>query len=188
MPWLETSPLDERLQFIQDAQSDRLTMAELCARYGISRRIGYKWLSRFAEEGKRGLANRSRAPHTCPHKVRPIVAELLCDVLRAHPDWGARTLLKVLRGRHPEIEDWPAASTTADLLARRGFVQKRRRRRSPQHPGVIPCEARAPNDLWTADFKGQFRNANGVYCYPLTIADQCSRSCSPVTASSRPRP
>ena len=57
--------MDERLQFIQDAQSDHFTMAELCARYGISRRIGYKWVSRFAEEGKRGLADRSRAPHTC---------------------------------------------------------------------------------------------------------------------------
>ena len=167
--------MDERLQFIQDAQSDRFTMAELCARYGISRRIGYKWLSRFAEEGKRGLANRTRAPHTCPHKMRPIVAELLCDFRRAHPDWGARKLLKVLRGRHPKIEDWPAASTTADLLARRGLVQRRRRRRAPQHPGVVPCAASAPNDLWTADFKGQFRTANGVYCYPLTIADQCSR-------------
>ena len=167
--------MDERLQFIQDAQSDRFTMAELCARYGISRRIGYKWLSRFAEEGKRGLANRSRAPHSCPHKIRPIVSELLCEFRRAHPDWGARKLLKVLRGRHPKIEDWPAASTTADLLARRGLVQQRRRRRAPQHPGVVPCEASAPNDLWTADFKGQFRTANGVYCYPLTIADQYSR-------------
>ena len=167
--------MDERLQFIQDAQSDRFTMAELCARYGISRRIGYKWLRRFEEEGKRGLANRSRAPHACPHKIRPVVAELLCEFRRAHPDWGARKLLKVLRGRHPTIEDWPAASTTADLLARRGLVQKRRRRRAPQHPGVVPLEASAPNDLWTADFKGQFRTANGLYCFPLTIADQCSR-------------
>ena len=167
--------MDERLQFIQDAQSDHFTMAELCARYGISRRIGYKWLSRFAEEGKRGLANRSRAPHACPHRIRPIVADLLCEFRRSHPDWGARKLLKVLLGRHPEIEDWPAASTTADLLARRGLVQRRRRRRTAQHPGVVPLDASAPNDLWTADFKGQFRTANGVYCYPLTIADQCSR-------------
>ena len=169
--------MDERLQFIQDAQSDHFTMAELCARYGISRRIGYTWLSRFAEEGKRGLANRSRAPHACPHRIRPIVADLLCEFRRSHPDWGARKLLKVLLGRHPEIEDWPAASTTADLLARRGLVQRRRRRRTAQHPGVVPLDASAPNDLWTADFKGQFRTANGVYCYPLTIADQCSGSC-----------
>ena len=88
--------MDERLQFIQDAQSDRFTMSELCARYGISRRIGYKWLSRFAEEGKRGLANRSRAPHTCPHRIRPIVAELLCEFRRAHPDWQLPDELRAL--------------------------------------------------------------------------------------------
>ena len=167
--------MDERLQFILDAQSDRFTMAELCARYGVSRRIGYKWLARYAEEGKRGLADRSRAPHTCPHKIRPVLAELLCEFRRSHPDWGARKLLKVLRGRHPEIEDWPAASTAADLLARRGLVRKRRRRRDHQHPGVVPIATEAPNDLWTADFKGQFRTGNGVYCYPLTIADQHTR-------------
>ena len=167
--------MDERLQFILDAQSDRFTMTELCARYGVSRRIGYKWVARFAEEGKRGLADRSRAPRTCPHKIRPVLAELLCEFRRSHPDWGARKLLKVLRGRHPEIEDWPAASTAADLLARRGLVRKRRRRHPHQHPGVVPIVTTQANDLWTADFKGQFRTGNGVYCYPLTIADQHTR-------------
>ena len=167
--------MDERLQFILDAQSDRFTMTELCARYGVSRRIGYKWVARFAEEGKRGLADRSRAPHTCPHKIRPVLAELLCEFRRSHPDWGARKLLEVLRGRHPEIEDWPAASTAADLLARRGLVRKRRRRHPHQHPGVVPIVTTQANDLWTADFKGQFRTGNGVYCYPLTIADQHTR-------------
>jgi hypothetical protein len=33
----------------------------------------------------------------------------------------------------------------------------------------------APNDLWCADFKGQFRLGCGAYCYPLTISDQVSR-------------
>jgi hypothetical protein len=84
VPWLETAPVDERLQFILDAQSDHFTMAELCARYGVSRRIGDKWLARYAEEGKRGLANRSRAPHSCPHKLRPILAELLGEFRRSH--------------------------------------------------------------------------------------------------------
>jgi len=55
--------MDERLRFIQDAQSDRWKMVELCARYGISCRNGCKWLARYAEEGRRGLADRSRAPH-----------------------------------------------------------------------------------------------------------------------------
>jgi transposase len=102
--------MDQRLQFVSDALSDRFTMTELCERYGVSRRIGYKWLARFNEDGKRGLVNRSRRPHTCPTQIRPVLAELLCEFRRLHPDWGARKLLKVLRRRHPEIEDWPAAA------------------------------------------------------------------------------
>jgi transposase InsO family protein len=150
-------------------------MVTLCARYGVSRRIGYKWLARFAEDGRRGLIDRSRRPHMCPTAMRVPIAELLCEFRRLHPDWGARKLLRVLRDRHPEIEDWPAASTAAELLARRGLVAHRRRRRAATHPGVVPIATRAPNDLWTADFKGQFRTGDGVYCYPLTIADQHTR-------------
>src|SRR6187455_2043823 len=178
MPWTESDAMDQRLQFVTDALSDRFTMTELCERYGVSRRIGYKWLARFNEDGKRGLVNRSRRPHTCPTQIRPVLAELLCEFRRLHPDWGARKLLKVLRRRHPEIEDWPAASTTADLLARRGLVRKRRRRHPHQHPGVVPIATARPNDLWTADFKGQFRTGNGVYRYLLT----CLLSTEPLTA------
>lgn len=175
MPWKESGVMDQRLDFVRDALSERFTMVELCARYGVSRRIGYKWLSRFAEDGKRGLQDRDRRPHTSPTAIRPVLTELLCEFRRVHPDWGARKLLKVLRGRHPEIQDWPAASTTAEVLARRGLVRRRRRRRPHQHPGVVAIATSAPNDLWTADFKGQFRTGNGVYCYPLTIADQHTR-------------
>jgi putative transposase len=175
MPWLETAPVDERIQFIQDALSDRFTMSELCARYGVSRRVGYKWLERYEQEGRRGLQDRSRAPHHCPHRIDAEIAELICALRRAHPFWGARKLLKILDTRHPQIRAWPAPSTAADLLARRGLVLKRRRRRPHQHPGVVPPTTAASNDLWTADFKGQFRTGNGVYCYPLTIADLHTR-------------
>ena len=63
MPWLETAPVDERIRFIQDALSDRFIRSELCARYGVSRRVGYQWLARYEAEGRRGLHDRSRAPH-----------------------------------------------------------------------------------------------------------------------------
>ena len=79
-----------------------------------------------------------------------------------------------LRPRQPAL-DWPAVSTAGDLLARRGLVKKRRRRRHYQHPGVVPPTTTQPNDLWTVDFKGHFRTRDGVYCYPLTIADQHTR-------------
>lgn len=80
MPWLETSPVEQRIQFIQDALSDRFTMSELCARYGVSRRVGYKWLARYEEEGRRGLKDRSRAPHHCPHRIDAIS---LCSSVRS---------------------------------------------------------------------------------------------------------
>ncbi len=175
MPWKESVIMDERLQFVRDALSDRFTMSELCARYGVSRRVGYKWLARYEAEGRRGLVDRSRAPHHCPHKVASRIAELLVAERTAHPHWGARKLLKVLATRHPRVERWPAPSTAADLLARRGLVHKRRRRRAPVHPGVVRPTTAAPNDLWTADFKGQFRTGDDRYCFPLTIADQHTR-------------
>lgn len=167
--------MDERLHFVRDALSDRFTMSALCARYGVSRRVGYKWLARYDTDGRRGLANRSRAPHHCPHAIAPRLAELFVAAREAHPYWGARKLLKVLSNKHPRIREWPAASTVADLLARRGLVQHRRRRRAPVHPGVVRPDTAAPNDLWSADFKGEFRTGNGLYCYPLTIADQHTR-------------
>lgn len=167
--------MDERLQFVRDALSDRFTMSALCARYGVSRRVGYKWLARYDTDGRHGLVNRSRAPHHCPHAIAPRLAELFVAAREAHPYWGARKLLKALSNKHPRIREWPAASTVADLLARRGLVQHRRRRRTPVHPGVVRPDTAAPNDLWSADFKGEFRTGDGLYCYPLTIADQHTR-------------
>ncbi len=174
MPWLETSPVDQRTRFIVDQQEGGWTMTELCARYSISRKTGYKWLARFAEGGRRGLADQSRAPHHCPHRLAEAVAELICAARRRHPDWGPGKLLDWLAPRHPDI-DWPAISTAGDLLARRGLVNKRRRRRPHLHPGVVPAVTTGPNDLWTADFKGHFKTRDGVWCYPLTIADQHTR-------------
>jgi putative transposase len=174
MPWLETSPMEQRERFIRDQRLNLYTMSDLCARYDISRKTGYKWLARFHEEGRRGLSDRSRAPHQCPHRMSDMVAELICHARRQHPSWGAEKLLDWLEPRHPDLE-LPAVSTAGDLLARRGLVKKRRRRRRYQHPGVVPATTRRPNDLWTADFKGHFRTRDGIYCYPLTIADQHTR-------------
>jgi transposase InsO family protein len=167
--------MEERLQFVHDALRDRFTMSELCARYGVSRRVGYKWLARYEADGRRGLIDRSRAPKHCARQTGADVVALLVAAREAHPDWGARKLLRVLRDKHAAIRTWPAPSTVADLLARRGLVHRRRRRRVSVHPGVVRPTTAAPNDLWTADFKGQFRTGDSAYCFPLTIADQHTR-------------
>jgi hypothetical protein len=41
--------------------------------------------------------------------------------------------------------------------------------------GTPLSQAAVPNDLWCADFKGDFKLGNGRYCYPLTVTDQASR-------------
>jgi putative transposase len=174
MPWRETDAMTERLEFVYDVQRGLYTMRELCARYGITRSNGYKWLDCFEAEGRRGLAERSRAPHRCPHRIAAAVAEELLALKRAHPSWGPRKLRDMLRERDPGVV-WPAASTIGELFQRHGLVRKRRRRRPSLHPGVVPPTTQEPNDLWTADFKGHFRTGDGIYCYPLTLADQHTR-------------
>lgn len=177
MAWLETSPMEQRARFIAADRLGLYTRAELCARYGISRKTGYKWLDRYDQEGQPGLQDRSHAPHHCPHRISSELAELFSTARRQHPDWGAGKLLDWLGPRHPEITQdvWPAVSTVGDLLARQGLVKKRRRRRKHLHPGVVPPKTKAPNDLWTADFKGQFTTRDGLWCFPLTIGDLHSR-------------
>ena len=173
MTWAETNPVNERRRFIQDHGSGQWTMSDLCARYGISRKTGYARLQRFREEGELALDDRSRAPRSCPHRTSDEV-EALIIAERKKQRWGARKLLRVLRGRHPAVQ-WPARSTISDILERNGLVTPKRKRRKWDHPGAAPARASAPNELWTTDFKGQFKTRDGVYCYPLTIVDLCSR-------------
>jgi transposase InsO family protein len=169
------SPMDQRLQFVTDYQRGLYSMTELCARHGVSRKTGYKWLARYAAEGASGLAERSHVPHHCPHRIADALAALLVATRRVHPSWGPAKLVQYLGPRHPRVHPWPAVSTVADLLKRHDLVRARRRRRPIIHPGTVPIQTTAPNDLWTADFKGQFRTRDGVYCFPLTIADQHTR-------------
>jgi len=166
--------MNERMRFVTDWERDLYSMVELCERYGVSRKTGDKWIARYEREGLDGLRERSRAPHHCPHRIAAHVAAAICAGRRQHPSWGPEKILHWLKRREPELEI-PATSTAGDLLARRGLVKKRRRRRRYTHPGVVPPTTERPNDLWTADFKGHFRTGDGIYCYPLTVADQHTR-------------
>ncbi len=174
MPWLETAPMHQRTQFIADYQRHVASVAELCQRFGVSRKTGYKWIDRYAADGPAGLTDRSRRPHGCMHHTPDAIVAALLDVRRRHPTWGAKKLLRILATRHPT---WPlpARSTASDLLQRHGLVTHRRRRQFPSHPGRPLTPMTAPNEIWTADFKGQFLTRNGLYCYPLTIVDGFSR-------------
>lgn len=175
MPWEEKTLTMLRARFVEEFESCLYTMSELCARYGISRKTGYKWLERYVTEGIEGLADRSRVPGHCPHRTAEELEKALLDLRRAHPTWGPRKLLAWEKKRSPEVS-WPAASTVGSLLKRHGLVESRRpARRRWVHPGRPTAQAEGPNEIWTTDFKGQFRTGDGWLCYPLTVADMHSR-------------
>ena len=171
---METHVVDERVRFVRDFASGHWSMTELCERYGVTRPTGYKWVARHRADGDRGLVNQSRAPQTCPHRTSEEV-EALVVAARQQYGWGAKKLLKVLRTRRPDL-DWPARSTLNAVLDRRHLLRKNRRRRQWAHPGAAPLETDRPNQVWPADFKGEFKTGDGQYCYPLTVTDHFSRA------------
>jgi transposase InsO family protein len=178
MPWRQVDAMTERRQFIVDARQRLVTFTDLCALYGISRVTGYKWLARANASGLDCLQELSRRPHTCPHATPPVLQARLLEARRRHPTWGPRKLLALMRRqerRHGTAFAWPARSTVAELLRRNGLSAKRRRRVRRGHPGRPLTPMTAPNVIWTADYKGQFRLGDGSYCYPLTVQDGFSR-------------
>lgn len=175
MPWSETSPMKERARFVMESAEGYFTIAELSERYGISRKTGYKWIERFEQEGPGGLEDRPRIAHHIAHRTDAAIAQEVVAFRRQHRDWGPKKLVARLQALHPELV-WPAPSTAGDILKRAGLVVPRRRRRLPRPLFHAPLSRPvAPNDLWSADFKGQFRTRDSVYCYPLTVCDGSSR-------------
>ncbi len=174
MPWDERTRMDQRVRFVSALSSCRYTMAELCRAFGISRKTGYKWARRYAAEGLEGLKDRSRAPTRCPHRTEERCEQALIAERKKHPFWGPRKLLWGLSKRHPTWR-WPAVSTAGEILKRHGLVKAQHRERRRAAVDKPQVEVARPNDLWTADFKGEFRLRNRELCYPLTVADQRSR-------------
>lgn len=175
MPWQELSPVDLRMQFVTDWQSGCWTMSELCADYRVSRKTGYKWIARYEANGPRGLHDVSRRPHHSPQATAPAIVEALVTLRRRHPRWGATKLLAVAarRNRHAA---WPSRSTVCDVLKARGLVAPSRRRLRTVHAPPAPlAPITGVNEVWTTDFKGEFRTGDGAYCYPLTLRDGLSR-------------
>jgi len=173
MPWKETCAVKERAQFVRDLASGQWTMTELCEHHGVSRPTGYKWARRHQEHGDDGLSEQSRAPKTCPHRTAAEIEEQVVLLKKTH-GWGARKLHRLLR-KQVEASELPCRSTVFDILKRHGLVKQRRRRQRWQHPGAAPLHTDVPNEVWSIDFKGQFKTRDGVYCYPLTVLDNYSR-------------
>jgi len=174
--------MDERVGFVADHQSGLWTMTELCERYEISRKTGYKWLDRYRLEGAAGLMERSHAPRVHGRATPQHLVDAIIGLRQERPSWGPRKIVFKLATRQPEV-DWPTASTVGEILKRAGLVCRRRvRRRAPPRLGQLTVPQHA-NHVWAADHKGWIRLGDGSRAEPLTVTDGFSRYLISVSAT-----
>ena len=173
MPWTASSVMEERLRFVARLL-DGESMTEVCREFGISRKTGYKIFDRYKEHGLAALTDRSRRPVRYANQLPLQVETLIVRLKGEKPHWGARKIRELLVRRLSGDVRVPARSTIHAVLDRHGLVK---RGGGPRHRarGTPLSAGAAPNDLWCADFKGEFKLGNGRYCYPLTVTDHASR-------------
>ena len=173
MPWKECSVTQERLRFVARLL-DGEGMSEVCRDFGISRKTGYKIFNRYRDQGLEALTDRSRRPVRYANQLPDQVERLIVDLKRDKPHWGARKIRELLVRKLAGDVRLPARSTVHAVLDRHGLVNRARIRRNRANGTPLSAGAN-PNDLWCADFKGEFKLGNGRYCYPLTVSDHAAR-------------
>jgi transposase InsO family protein len=166
--------MEERLRFVARLL-DGEAMSDVCRAFGISRKTGYKIFNRYKEHGSQAFSDRSRRPVRYANQLPAQVESLIVGLKRDKPHWGARKLRELLVRRLNGDVRVPARSTIHAVLDRHGLVKHARERRRNRAQGTPLSAGAAPNDLWCADFKGEFKLGNGRYCYPLTVSDHASR-------------
>jgi transposase InsO family protein len=168
MPWNTATIMSRRHEFVLLASQPGINFRQLCRRFGISAKTGYKWRQRFRCGGTAALADQSRRPKTSPGSCAQELALGVLALRREHPAWGGRKLRRRLQDLgHPSV---PAASTCTQIVRRAGLLNA-----AATHPPFQRFERSAPNELWQMDFKGHFGLQNGQRCHPLTILDDHSR-------------
>lgn len=169
MPWKEETVENIRKTFVTEAIQEGRNMSELCRKYGITRKTGYKWLERY--HAGLSMQDQSRSPIFRPHKTPPETEELILSVRIKHPTWGARKILRYLENKGNS--GLPAPSTATAILKRNGFISPEE---SAAHTPFCRFAREHPNDLWQMDFKGHFALQDGSRCHPLTMKDDHSRN------------
>jgi transposase InsO family protein len=162
LAWSPVTVEDQRLEFVRLASQPDANRAELCRRFGISRKTGYKWLGRLE------LSDQSRRPLHSPTRTPSEIEARVVEIRQAHPAWGGRKIAKVLQ-RDASISLSPNAVTC--VLHRHGLICADA---SEVSKAWTRFEHPWPNSLWQIDFKGHF--AVGLQrCHPLTVVDDHSR-------------
>src|SRR5690606_7032207 len=142
MPWSPVTVNDQKTEFVALAGQANANMSELCRRFGISRKTGYKWLGRHEQHGPAGLEPLSRRPRHTPGRTAEALEAQVLEVRQRHPAWGGRKIAHVLlRDQGVRL----APSTVTEVLRRHGCLAD-----TPPGSGRAwhRFEHEAPNDLW----------------------------------------
>jgi transposase InsO family protein len=166
--------MDEKVKLIADWLSEDYSITDLSEIYHVSRKTVYKWIGRYDILGLDGLKDKTSVPLTRPRATPLDIISYILAAKSKHTKWGPRKLIVWLKNQYPE-KKWPVASTAQTILKREGWVKTRHRRRHTPSYTEPFINSKAPNDVWCADFKGQFRMGEGRICYPLTLTDSYSR-------------
>lgn len=166
--------MDQKVKLIADWLDENYSITELSKKYGVSRKTIYKWLERYREEGISGLEEKSRASHTHPNKTENNIVNQIIEYKLKHKTWGPKKIVINLKRIYPE-ENWPSVSTTGDLLKKNDLVNEKKVRKHVHQYQDHFVDCTKPNDVWSADYKGQFYTKDKKVCYPLTVTDNCSR-------------
>lgn len=172
MPWKERNAMDLRYKFVLLAMEPKSNLSGLCRSFGINRRTGYKWLSRYQSGGVSALVEQSRRPLNCPNETS---VEMVLEIVRLRnlkPTWGAKKIKAYLEDRLVEV---PSRVTIERILERSGLIERKRRRKTKAHNSMHLVVPQKPNDVWTVDFKGWWKTKDKNRVEPLTIRDEFSR-------------
>lgn len=176
MPFIELSIMSQRVEFCMLASKPGSNHSDLCHRFNITRRTGYKWLERYHEEGLPGLIDKSRRPYRFPNQTSEEVDRYVVELRKKDPEWGAKKLHRILHTHKDQgqytCEVIPCKNTITKILKRNGLIPSDR---SKQSEGYERFEYDYPNELWQMDYKGYFKLLNKQICHPLTITDDHSR-------------
>ena len=170
MPWITQTTMSQRTEFVQLASQPGVNFRQLCRRFLISAKTGYKWRQRFLAGGPAPLADRSRRPRSSPRTCAAAMTQAVLALRQAHPAWGGRKLRRRLQDL--AYAGVPAASTCTAILRRAALLDPATR---TAHTAWQRFERTTPNELWQLDFKGHFPLQLGGRCHPLTALDDHSR-------------
>ena len=168
MPWKEQRLETMREEFVKRILSCEKSKRKLCEEYGISRPTGDKWIARYlAGESLRDL---KKAPKTLPNKTDPEIEKIIVEYRKKYPAIGAVKLHRIMG--NDNYTDLPSPRTFNEIFKRNGLIT---REASTAATHYQRFEKSYPNEMWQADFKGNFKMENGIRCHPLNIIDDYSR-------------